>query len=181
LPATAVPFVKKQVGVAFGMAAALAITVAVFMAPDPRQINIDRTTLWVACSGATAFWLLIAVALMARHRFFSSDDIDGAGLTNASAPAKVLQSLIQNTLEQTVLAISAYGAWLFLGPASSSGVIVYCACLFSIGRLLFFVTYARGAAARALGFGLTFYPTVGVFMLTLPRLLSMIVSVMQAR
>jgi hypothetical protein len=32
------------------------------------------------------------------------------------------------------------------------------ACLFCAGRLLFRLGYARGAAARALGFGPTFHP-----------------------
>ena len=32
--------------------------------------------------------------------------------------------------------------------------------LFVIGRIAFFAGYARGAPARALGFALTFYPTV---------------------
>jgi hypothetical protein len=34
------------------------------------------------------------------------------------------------------------------------------AILFLIGRILFFLGYAEGAASRAFGFALTFYPTL---------------------
>jgi len=109
------------------------------------------------------------VALLASHRFFSPQDIDGAGLTEATARARLLQALVQNTLEQTVLGALAWGAWLALAPAASVGLAAVCAALFFVGRLAFFAGYGRGAAARALGFGLTFYPTVGLIALCLPR------------
>lgn len=41
--------------------------------------------------------------------------------------------------------------------------------LFSIGRWLFAAGYARGAGARALGFALTFYPTVAALLVALYR------------
>ena len=37
------------------------------------------------------------------------------------------------------------------------------AFLFAIGRMLFIVGYRRGATGRSLGFALTFYPTVLLF------------------
>jgi hypothetical protein len=40
--------------------------------------------------------------------------------------------------------------------------------MFGLGRLLFLLFYARGAPARALGFTLTFYPTVGLYLFLLP-------------
>jgi hypothetical protein len=122
----------------------------------------------------------LAVALQARHRFFSPADIDGAGLTAASARAQLLQALIQNTAEQTLLAALAYAAWLLATP-SAPGPAVHCAVLFSLGRLLFFAAYARGAAARSLGFALTFYPTVGLLALSLPRIVAMLADVLSAR
>jgi uncharacterized MAPEG superfamily protein len=88
----------------------------------------------------------------------------------------VLQALIQNTLEQTVLAAFAYGAWLLIPPAGGARTVALCACLFSVGRLLFFVGYARGAAARSLGFALTFYPTVGLIALSAPRVVRLLAS-----
>jgi len=156
---------RKQLGVAAGMALGLAITVAALTWPHLPPGPVDpgsRAGAWLGCDLIAGFWLLFAVARLARHRFFSPDDIDGV-LGPGSPRAKVLQSLIQNTLEQTVLAGIAYGAWLMIPspelPTSTAWIAVGCFCL---GRFLFFMGYERGAAARALGFALTFYPTVGL-------------------
>jgi hypothetical protein len=159
---------RKQVGTAIGMAAALALTLGAFLWPGGQSRHVDRLSLWAACSAAAACWLAFAVALQARHRFFSAPDIDGAGLTTASPRAQLLQALIQNTSEQALLAALAYAAWLLATPTLAPAPAIHCAMLFSLGRLLFFAGYARGAVARSLGFALTFYPTVGLLALSLP-------------
>jgi len=165
----------KRLGVAGGMAAGLAITLLGLLWPGLARGPADlgaRLSAWLACDLAAAFWLAVAVARLARHRFFSDADIDGA-LAAGTPRAAVLQSLIQNTLEQAVLAFVAYGAWLLVPgahtPIASAWIAVAC---FSVGRLLFFVGYSRGAAARALGFALTFYPTVGLLLASAIRLLA---------
>jgi hypothetical protein len=163
-------FTRTQAGVAAGMAAGFAATVAAFAWPDLPRVPAgtdERLALWLACSLAATSWLLIGVALLARHRFFTPADIDGGGLTEGTPTAKLLQTLIQNTLEQAVLAIPAYGGWLWLMPEGRRGLALLCAGLFVLGRLLFFICYARGAAWRAIGFTLTFYPTVGLYLFLL--------------
>ncbi len=45
------------------------------------------------------------------------------------------------------------------------------AILFCIGRALFWAGYGRGAGGRALGFALTFYPTIAAFGLSAAMLL----------
>lgn len=161
------PFRRIQAGVAAGMAAGLAATIAAFawpgLPPLPQAAD-QRLALWLAASLSVSLWLLLAVALLARHRFFTAADIDGGGLGEATSTARLLQALIQNTLEQAMLAIPAYGAWLWLAPAPRGGLVILCAALFALGRLLFFLGYRYGAAARALGFTLTFYPTVGLYL-----------------
>jgi 1-acyl-sn-glycerol-3-phosphate acyltransferase len=166
------PFTRTQAGVAAGMAAGLAATIAAFAWPRLPMVPVGadaRIALWLASSVSCAMWLLIGIALLARFRFFSPADIDGGGLAEGTPTAKLLQSLIQNTLEQVVLAIPAYGAWLWLAPEGRRGLVILCAGLFGLGRLLFFLGYRFGAAARALGFTLTFYPTVGLYLFLLPR------------
>jgi hypothetical protein len=164
-------FSRDQAGVAAGMAGGLAATVALFAWPSLPTVPADpdaRIALWLACSLMAAVWLLIAVGRLAGHRFFTPADIDGGGLTEGTPRAKLLQTLIQNTLEQCLLAIPAYGAWLWLAPEGRRGLAVPCAACFALGRLLFFAGYARGAPFRALGFTLTFYPTVGLYLFLLP-------------
>jgi uncharacterized membrane protein YecN with MAPEG domain len=163
---------RTQIGVAAGMAGGLALTVAAFLWPSLPDIAADDQytwqTSWLACSALTAFWLLVAIARLAAHRFFTPEDIQGGGLSEGTAKARLLQSMIQNTLEQVVLAVVAYGAWLWLMPGPRAGLVILCAIMFSIGRLLFFAGYARGAPWRALGFTLTFYPTVGLYLFLMP-------------
>ena len=165
------PFTRTQAGVAAGMALGFAATVALFVWPSPPAAPADaegRLALWLACAVLASLWLLVGIALLARHRFFTPADIEGGGLTEGTARARLLQTLIQNTLEQCALAIPVYGAWLWLAPEGRRGLVVPCACLFALGRLLFFAGYARGAPFRALGFTLTFYPTVGLYLFLLP-------------
>ena len=166
---------KAQTGVAIGMAVGLAATVGAFAWPNQPPVPSNagaRLEIWFACAVSACLWLLISVGRLANHRFFSPADIDGAGLTEGTARAKLLQSLIQNTLEQALLAVAAWGAWLFLAPEGRRGLVIVCAILFSLGRLLFFALYARGAAGRALGFALTFYPTVGLYLFLLPAVIA---------
>jgi hypothetical protein len=156
------------------MAAGLAVTLLALLWPglSPGPTDVEaRLAAWLACDLAAAVWLAIAVARLARHRFFSDDDIDGA-LGPGTARAAVLQSLVQNTLEQTVLAVVAYGAWLLVRPAGPMSTVFIAVGCFGVGRLLFFLGYDRGAAARAFGFALTFYPTVGLFVACGIRLLA---------
>ena len=108
-------------------------------------------------------WLLASIGMLARQRFFNPEDIDGGGLTAGSAQSKVLQSVLQNTLEQAVLAVFVHVAWAAIMPLERMAVLPMAAILFTIGRLFFWCGYHRGAAGRALGFGLTFYPTVLLF------------------
>jgi len=74
----------------------------------------------------------------------------------------MLQSLLQNTLEQTVIAIMVYMAWAVTMPAEWSSVVPMAAILFAVGRVLFFSGYEKGAPSRALGFALGFYSSVGM-------------------
>lgn len=104
--------------------------------------------------------LLVHVGLLARHRFFTPEDIDGSGLTSGTERARVLQALLQNTLEQLTLAFPVHVIWALLMPMPWLPVAPACALCFATGRLLFGLGYARGAGSRALGFALTFYPTV---------------------
>lgn len=165
----------KRLGVAAGMAGGLAVALTALLWPSLPSGPSDmgaRLSAWLTCDLAVALWLTVAVGRLARHRFFSDDDIDGA-LGPGTVRADILQSLVQNTLEQTVLAAVAYGVWLLVprpdAPIATAWIAVGC---FSVGRLLFFLGYGRGAAARALGFALTFYPTVGLLLASTIRLLA---------
>ena len=161
---------KKQHGVLKGMIAGGLLTILVLIIGillDPFHY-VQSMTLLAKLAIAIQYGLLLALCLvvsiarLAKHRFFTPEDIDGSGLTNGSEKAKTLQSLLQNTLEQSVLAGFIYLAWAIIMPITWLSVIPLSALLFTLGRFLFFINYHKGASARALGFTLTFYPTVGM-------------------
>jgi uncharacterized MAPEG superfamily protein len=109
-----------------------------------------------------AITLTVSIGRLAAHRFHTPEDIGGSGLTGGTDRARLLQAMLQNTLEQLALAVPVYAAWVLLSPAQLAGLCVAAALLFLVGRVLFFAGYARGAPSRAFGFALSFYPTVAL-------------------
>jgi hypothetical protein len=149
------------------MATALAITLIAFTfiffvhpAAWADGTLDHRLRLLGLCALVPAVSLAFAIARLASYRFRSPQDIDGSGLEPGSDRAHLLQALLQNTLEQATLALGVYAAWALIAPARGVALLPVAALLFVLGRSLFFRGYAGGAAARALGFALTFYPTL---------------------
>lgn len=85
---------------------------------------------------------------------------------------RVLQAVLQNTLEQVVLAVLAHGAFAALVPPDWLGLIPTYTVLFVVGRVLFAAGYAGGAAGRAVGFALTFMPSMAMCVALLVMLLA---------
>lgn len=158
---------SQQRGVAAGMAAAMATAVLVLgaaLAYGGAEAGLDSEALrakWLAGSVlAPVIMLAICIARLAKHRFFTPADIDGSALTAGTDRARLLQALLQNTLEQGALAVPVYFAGSVFLAGDWFAVVPAAALLFMIGRLFFFIGYAGGAPSRAYGFALTFYPTL---------------------
>src|SRR4029453_3243163 len=107
-------------GMASGLAATLlALTVAIVAHPlalTPAAGDLAALTQALTWDVLIVACLLGNIALLARHRFFTPDEIDGGGLTKGTPQARVLQSTLQNTLEQTVLAVSVHAIWAAVMP-----------------------------------------------------------------
>ncbi len=162
-----VRFTESQRGVAVGMAAGFCISAACLAAAagsgmlggfrPERGLRLS----WFALSAlAPALTLAVAIGRLAAYRFRSARDIDGSALAEGTDKARLLQSLLQNTLEQLALALPVYAAWSACAPVRWLMAMPVAAALFVLGRTGFFCGYRRGAAARSLGFALTFYPTL---------------------
>ena len=106
--------------------------------------------------------LVVVIARVGNYRFSSPEDIDGSGLTNATPQIQILRAVLQNTLEQTLLAVGAYLIWAATMPMHWLRVIPVAAALFVAGRVLFARGYSKGAPGRAMGFGLTMYATAAM-------------------
>jgi len=152
------------------MAAAVVFAVGVFAVayflqwPNfPSQTPVVlRLKLAAWATLAPAAVLFVCIARLAKHRFTTPQDIHGSALTEGTERARLLQALLQNTLEQAVLAIPVYLATALVFPPRLLPLVAAAAALFVVGRIAFFRGYAAGAPSRAAGFGLTFYPSVAL-------------------
>src|SRR3954470_12311394 len=114
----------KQRGVLIGMSTGATITVVLVAAAilaNPVHLSLetslgDRIAFALKADAVIALWLAVSVGLLARHRFFTPDDIDGGGLTSGTKKANILQATLQNTLEQTVLAVLVHAMWAVMMP-----------------------------------------------------------------
>jgi hypothetical protein len=166
---------KTQHGVARGMGLALLTAIAVFAFSATYLSRVWSVGSDLASRVTLASWalllpastLFVCIARLAKHRFVTPDDIHGSALTSGTDKAKLLQALLQNTLEQSCLAVPVYIAISIVVPASLLSVVPAAAAMFLVGRLFFFTGYAKGAPSRAYGFALTFYPTVLLLLLLL--------------
>lgn len=158
----------EQRGVAIGMASAGLVALALLTLAaifggariGPSASVEFRLELLAASLLAPAASLFICIARLAKHRFSTPEDINGSALTEGTARARLLQALLQNTLEQVALALSVYLVCAFTLPSDLLGLIPAAAAMFFAGRVLFYIGYSGGAASRAFGFAFTFYPTV---------------------
>jgi len=170
----------KQRGVLIGMSTGATITVVLIAAAilaNPVHLSLetsigDRIAFALKADAVIALWLAASVGLLARHRFFTPDDIDGGGLNRGTEKAQILQATLQNTLEQTVLSVLVHAMWAVMMPLAWMSAIPAAAILFLCGRVLFVRGYGGGAPSRALGFALTFYPSVLMIILIIVKLIS---------
>lgn len=105
-------------------------------------------------------WVLICVRMVSRVRFHSAADIGGSAAGPPSAQLAVKAAFLQNTLEQAVMAVGVHLALATLLRGSALSLIVAAVILFSIGRVTFYLGYAKGAGGRAFGMVVTVLPTL---------------------
>ncbi|WP_294218404.1 MAPEG family protein [uncultured Sphingomonas sp.] len=169
--APATPLARAQAGVTRAMGIAVVVTVALaligYAHGDAMMLEARGWTLGVALL-TLGLWVAAAIGDVARRRFASASAIDGDDGVDPDVDAA--NAILRNTAEQALLAAIAYGALTLLDDHARVAVALFAAC-FSAGRLLFWSGYRDGAAARALGFGLTFYPSVAALLMAALALL----------
>jgi len=159
------PFTSEQRGVAIGMTIGALLAFAlvgggILYNPFSFDGYLTLTERHVVASKASlvaAFFVMLAIGRLARYRMLNVADIAGAGLATGTPQAKLLQALLQNTLEQAFLAVCVYFAWALIMPGTWLSVVPMAAIAFAVGRVLFYRGYQHGPQSRALGFTLSFY------------------------
>jgi MAPEG family protein len=154
------PFLRRQLIALVQIAlvwliCGLAFVYGVPIAPRPETSDLPDRILfvaqWLLVPGVT---LLICIIVTMSTRFVSQDAFDGMRAP-ASRFTEINLRVTQNTLEQVVLVVIAWGGLALALPAERLGVIPVLAALFAVGRLLFWAGYQIDPIARAVGFGLT--------------------------
>jgi uncharacterized membrane protein YecN with MAPEG domain len=138
--------------------------------PFPRHgtANVaERIALALRVDILVFAWLIAAIANVGTGRFFSRDDIQGAGFYPPSERLVIPVAILQNTLEQTVLAVGAHLILATMLMGQELILLPVLALLFCVGRAAFWVGYRGGAGRRAFGFALTFYPTLLAYVLAI--------------
>lgn len=113
---------------------------------------------------AVLFCLVVAIGRVANARFASAEDISAAVAPTESPAVRAHRAVLQNTLEQVVLALPVHLALALLLPPGRMAVIAALVLLFVAGRFAFTIGYARGGPGRTFGFGLTFFPTAAALL-----------------
>lgn len=123
----------------------------------------ERLAFGAELSALAALWVFIGVVAVSLHRFGSPGEISGAAYAAESQALAVKRASLQNTLEQSVIASSAYLLHASAAGGENLSVTLCCAILFSFGRLWFYVGYVRGAPGRSFGMATTLFSTVIVY------------------
>ncbi len=96
------------------------------------------------------------IARVAQRRLVDAD----TGMGPLSEGGETDRRVLQNTLEQLVLAAAIWpAAAVLLGPVGP-GVIITLGLAFSVARILFWIGCHRSPLLRSVGFAGSFFPTV---------------------
>ncbi|HEY6620722.1 MAG TPA: MAPEG family protein [Steroidobacteraceae bacterium] len=156
---------RKQLFVAIGMMAAVVTLLVLWLHLAGLHLPLPEGDDPGSRLAFAARWLLLpalalfaGIVVVANQRFFVADAIDGAR-TSQSRLIEITLRYNQNTLEQTVLAAIAWAGLALALPHERLSLIPAMAIVFIVGRALFWIGYLIAPAARALGLGLSAYPT----------------------
>lgn len=155
-----------QRGIVVASAAAIAVTLAALASAyyclPPNLVAIDaamplaeRLGYALRWNVLMLLWLAGCVRAVSSGRFSSELDILGSAYAPPSTAIAVQAAVLQNSLEQTVLAFGANLALATLLRDKELVVIPVLVVLFLIGRIAFAWAYPKGAAARSFGMSLT--------------------------
>ena len=125
----------------------------------------DRIAFALRADLSLFVWLAGCVGAVSRGRLHSPADIRGSAFGPPSPAIAVRAAVLQNSLEQTVLAL---GANLILATVLRGRELVLIpllVLLFRVGRVAFAAGYPRGAPGRAFGMAVTGAPIAAGYLL----------------
>ena len=167
-------FDYEQRGIRNGALAALLVTLAAFALAISFPLPFaevshfsDSKAVLAIIAAMLVGSLAVAIMNVANQRFFEPLDRNAAAAGTSTERIAQLQAILRNTHEQVTIAALVYFTAFMLLPVGWTDTIFVASMLFAIGILYFTKGYSKGAAARAFGFGLTFYPSIVLAALSL--------------
>ena len=104
-------------------------------------------------------FLALMILLMAVRRYMTQELHDGSA-GHPGSKADVDAKVLQNTIEQTVLALCLWPAIGFLAADDGPGLIAALAVSFPLSRLAYWTGYRISPPLRMAGFSATFCATI---------------------
>lgn len=164
------PFVKVLVGTwIFSLAYYIGVKQFIVWRPDFWSVA-DRLALMIQCSIVSCVPAIAAIAVVAIQRL-NPDMWIGQEVKRYSA-LDINNRFILNTVEQFILFVVGLSGIALFAPYHQAHSIPVLTSLFLLGRALFWYGYHKNPYLRAFGFGITFYPTIGVYVWLLVRMLT---------
>jgi hypothetical protein len=111
---------------------------------------------------------VLAICIVAAQRLDPSMWVGRTAKPNSALDINT--RFILNTFEQFILFFIGNAALALYCPIEEARSLIILTVLFVLGRVLFWVGYHYNPYVRAFGFGLTFYPTVAVYLWLMLRM-----------
>ena len=129
--------------------------------PDAWNTLDDKLRLVIHNAVFAGALMLAAIAAVAAQRLDPSMMVGHKVRPNSALD--INNRVILNTAEQFLLHLIGQIGLMLYAPASEARVLVSLTVLWILGRALFWIGYHKDARLRAFGFGVTFYPTICVY------------------
>jgi hypothetical protein len=128
--------------------------------PDAWTVG-DRIALVIKDAVFAVLPAVLAICIVAAQRLDPSMFVGRTPKPNSAVD--INNRFILNTVEQFILYFIGNAGLALYCPLEEARTLIILTMLFAMGRVLFWVGYHYNPYVRAFGFGITFYPTVAVY------------------
>ena len=128
----------------------------------------DRIALVIKDAVVAILPAVVAICIVAAQRLDPSMFVGRIPKPNSAVD--INNRFILNTVEQFILYFIGNAGLALYCPAQEARALIVLTALFVLGRVLFWVGYHYNPYVRAFGFGITFYPTVAVYLWLILRM-----------
>jgi hypothetical protein len=122
----------------------------------------DRIALVIKDAVIAVLPAVLAICIVAAQRLDPSMFVGRTPKPNSAVD--INNRFILNTVEQFILYFIGNAGLALYCPPEEARTLIILTALFFLGRIFFWVGYHYNPYMRAFGFGITFYPTVAVYL-----------------